>query len=250
MNSTSDKIIEIKGLTAILDDKPILSDVSFHANRGEITVILGSIGSGKTILLKHLLGLYPSQKETISVLGINPSHLDEKEEKYFYRQIGVLYQNAALLNSLTVAENIALPLEQHTDLSPALIEKLVRIKLQLVKLQDAYEKYPSQLSGGMLKRAALARAIVMDPPLLFCDEPGAGLDPVSMASFDELIITLKDLYGITVLMVNHELSSILRTADRIIFLEDGHMIFAGTLSEALDSDIHSLKEFFYRARGD
>jgi len=250
MNSTSDKIIEINGLTAIIDDKVILSDIRFHANRGEITVILGSIGSGKTTLLKHLLGLYPSQKETISVLGINPSQLDEKEEKLFYQQIGVFYQNVALLNSLTVAENVALPLEQHTDLSPVLIEKLVRIKLQLVKLQDAYEKYPSQLSGGMLKRAALARAIVMDPPLLFCDEPGAGLDPVSMASLDELIINLKDLYGITVLMITHEVSSILRIADRIIFLEDGYMIFEGTLSEALNSDILSLKEFFNRGRGD
>jgi len=246
---TSDKLIEVNGLTAIFDEKVILSDVSFHANSGEITVILGSSGSGKTTILKHLLGLYPSGEDAISVLGKNPSQLDEAEEKQFYRQIGVLYQNVALLNSLTVAENIALPLEQHTDLPSGFIEKMVRLKLQLVKLQDSYDMYPSQLSCGMLKRAALARAIIMDPPLLCCDEPGSGLDPVTMASLDELIVNLKDLLGITVLIVTHEVSSILRIADRAIFLDEGRIIFEGTLTEALNLDNPTVKEFFYKGRG-
>jgi phospholipid/cholesterol/gamma-HCH transport system ATP-binding protein len=250
MNNAHDKIIEVAGLTSVIDGKNILSEVSFHANRGEITVILGTIGSGKTTLLRHLLGLYPSKKEEISVLGKNPSLLDEREENLFYQQIGVFYQNVALLNSLTVGENIALPLEQNTDLPSWLIGEMVRLKLQLVNLPGSYYMYPSQLSGGMLKRAALARAIIMDPPLLFCDEPGAGLDPVSMASFDELILNLKDLFGITVLMVTHEVSSILRIADRVIFLGQGTIIFEGTLSEALESYIPSLKEFFSRGRGD
>jgi len=246
----SDKLIEVKRLTALIDDKIILSDISFHAYRGDITVILGSIGSGKTTLLKHLLGLYPSEEDAVSVLGKNPSLLDETEENQFYQQIGVFYQEGALLNSLTVGENISLPLEQNTKLPSDLIEKIVRLKLQLVNLNDSYDLYPSQLSGGMLKRAALARAIVMDPPLMFCDEPGAGLDPVSMASLDKLIVNLQKLMGMTVLMVTHEVSSILRIADRIVSLDKGKKIFEGTLTSALKSDNPSVKDFFTKGRGE
>jgi phospholipid/cholesterol/gamma-HCH transport system ATP-binding protein len=246
----SEKLIEVKELSAILDDKLILSDISFHVDSGEIMVILGSSGSGKTTLLKHLLGLYPSGENAVFVLGRNPSQLDEKEESRFYQQLGVFFQDGALLNSLTVGENIALPLEQHTNLPADLIEKIVRLKLQLVNLRDSYDMFPSQLSGGMLKRAALARAIVMDPPLLFCDEPGAGLDPVSMASLDQLIVNLQKLLGITVVMVTHEVASILRIADRIVFLEEGKIIFRGTLKDALQSDNHILKEFFKKGRGE
>ena len=247
---TPDKLIEVNGLTAIIEDKLILSDISFHVNSGEIMVILGSSGSGKTTLLKHLLGLYSSKKDAVSVLGKNPSQLDEKEEIRFYQQLGVFFQDGALLNSLTVGENIALPLEQHTNLPPDLIEKIVRLKLQLVNLRDSYDMFPSQLSGGMLKRAALARAIVMDPPLLFCDEPGAGLDPVSMASLDELIVNLQELLGMTVVMVTHEVASILRIADSIVFLEEGKIIFRGTLKNALGSDNANVKEFFKKGRGE
>ncbi len=246
----TEKIIQVNMLTAIIDDKKVLSDVSFHANSGEITVILGSSGSGKTTILKHLLGLYPSEENTVSVLGKNPSQLEESEESEFYQQLGVFYQNGALLNSYTLGENIALPLEQHSNLPSDMIEKIVRLKLQLVNLQDSYDIYPSQLSGGMLKRAALARAIVLDPPVLFCDEPGAGLDPVSMASLDALIVNLQKLLGITVVMITHEVSSILRIADRIVFLEEGMVIFEGTLSDALKLKIPSIKEFFTKGRGE
>jgi phospholipid/cholesterol/gamma-HCH transport system ATP-binding protein len=247
---TKDKLIEVKGLTAIIDNKLILSDVSFQVNRGEIMVILGSSGSGKTTILRYLLGLYPSEEDTVSVLGKNPSHLDETEETRFYQQLGVFFQEGALLNSLTVGENIALPLEQHTELPADLIENIVRLKLQLVNLRDSYDKFPSQLSGGMLKRAALARAIAMDPPLLFCDEPGAGLDPVSMSSLDSLIVNLQKLLGMTVVMVTHEVASILRIADRIVFLEEGKIIFEGSLTDALISDNHSIKEFFSKGKGE
>ncbi len=246
---TSDKLIEVIGLTAIIDNKKILSDISFHVNSGEIMVILGSSGSGKTTLFKHLLGLYSSEKEVVSVLGKNPSRLDEKEEAPFYQQLGVFYQEGALLNSLTVGENIALPLEQHTNLPSALIENIVRLKLQLVNLGNCYHLFSTQLSGGMLKRAALARAIVMDPQLLFCDEPGAGLDPVALAALDELIVNLQKLLGMTVVMVTHEVASILRVADRIIFLEEGRIIFTGTVKGALESDNSLVKEFFKKGRG-
>jgi phospholipid/cholesterol/gamma-HCH transport system ATP-binding protein len=246
----NEMIIEVKGLSSYLDGKPVLRDVSFHANIGETTIILGSSGSGKTTILRHLLGLYPAEGDTISVLGKNPSLLDELEARQFYRQLGVFYQNGALLNSCTVGENIALPLEQHTDLNPEMIEEIVHLKLQLVNLHGTFDLFPSQLSGGMLKRAALARAIVMDPPLLFCDEPGAGLDPVSLAQLDELILSLQQLLGMTVVMITHEVTSILRVADRIVFLEDGTIIFEGPLQKALASSIPAMKEFFSRGKGE
>jgi phospholipid/cholesterol/gamma-HCH transport system ATP-binding protein len=248
-NMANHRIIEVNGLSSILDEKLILSDVRFHVIQGEIAMILGSSGSGKTTILRHLLGLYPSSGNTVTVLGENPSQLDETEEKQFYQRLGVFYQNGALLNSYTVGENIALPLEQHTDLPDDLIEKIVKLKLHLVDLQGCYDMFPSQLSGGMLKRAALARAIIMDPPLLLCDEPGAGLDPVSLAKLDELILKLQHLLGITVLIITHNVSSILRLADRIIFLEQGMIIFEGSLSHALEASIPALQEFFNKGKG-
>lgn len=236
--------IEVDGLKSVIDDKVILSNVNFQARRGEITAILGISGSGKTTVLKHLLGLYSSESTAVKVLDQNPSELEEGKEKEFYQQIGVLYQEGALLNSLTVGENIGLPLEQHTSFPKDLIESIVRYKLSLVQLEDAYFKYPAQLSGGMLKRAAIARAIVLDPPLLFCDEPGAGLDPVSLLHLDKLILDLKNQLGITVIMITHEVHSVIRMADQIVFLEEGNSLFHGSLSEAQASAEPALKEFF------
>jgi phospholipid/cholesterol/gamma-HCH transport system ATP-binding protein len=239
-----ERIIEVEGLTSVLGEQEVLSEINFHALSGEITIILGESGSGKTTLLKHLLGLYPSRDDCLHVLGQNPSVLTDQDENKFYQRIGVLYQEGALLNSMTVGENIGLPLEQHTQFPGELIEKIVQMKLKLVNLGDVYHLYPSQLSGGMLKRAALARAIVMDPPLLFCDEPGAGLDPVNLSKLDSLILDLKAYMGMTIMMVTHELSSILRMADRIVYLEKGRCIFQGSLESALTSDLPSLKSFF------
>lgn len=237
-------------MNARIDGNLILSDINFHALAGDITVILGRSGSGKTTLLKHLLGLYPTDRDAVSVLGENPWHLEEKDEKDFYTRLGVFYQNGALLGSLTVGENVALPLRQHTGLPEEMIERLVSLKLQLVNLDDAYYKLPSQLSGGMLKRAALARAIIMDPPLLFCDEPGAGLDPVSLASLDDLILKLRNLLGISVIIVTHEASSILRIADRVVFIEQGTILFQGDLEAAKASRKQAVREFFDKGRGE
>lgn len=245
-----DHIIEVDGLVSIIDGKVILSNVSFQVRTGEITAILGSSGSGKTTVLKHLLGIYTSIGNSVTVHGKNPSELQESEEKAFYRQMGVMYQEGALLNSMTVGENIGLPLDQHLELPGELTEHIVRMKLQLVNLDDAYDKYPSQLSGGMLKRAALARAIVMDPPILFCDEPGAGLDPVTMSKLDSLIVDLKEQLGMTVVMVTHEVPSTLRMADQIVFLEDGISIFQGTPESALESSPPVVRDFFARGRGE
>jgi phospholipid/cholesterol/gamma-HCH transport system ATP-binding protein len=240
----NEKVIEVKNLSAKLDGTDVLRNVSFSALKGEITVLLGESGSGKTTLLRHLLGLYPAQQGFISLLGQDITLLTEKEQIELYMRMGVFYQNGALLNSLSVAENISLPLVQHSDLPPQLVEDIVYMKLGLVNLENAYHLYPSQLSGGMLKRVALARAIVMDPPLLFCDEPGAGLDPVSLESLDNLILNLKDQLGMSVLMVTHEVSSILRIANRVVFLDQGEVVFEGNLREALSSDIQAVDDFF------
>ncbi len=239
-----EKVVEVRRLYAAFDNTVVLSDVSFSAYKGEVTVILGGSGSGKTTLLKHLLALYPVERGFVSVLGKDVATLREAEQVELYLQMGVFYQSGALLNSLTVAENIALPLTQHSTLPKELIDEIVHMKLGLVNLSHAFHLYPSQLSGGMMKRVALARAIVMDPPILFCDEPGAGLDPVSLESLDNLILNLKNKLGMTVVMVTHEVSSILRTADRIVFLDKGMVALEGELTKALHSEVPAVKEFF------
>jgi len=241
-------IIEVRNLSAGFDGREVLSDVSVDAPEGEITVILGGSGAGKSVLLKHILGLYQPREGSIHILDQDMAKLEEKDQKELYLQMGVFYQNGGLLNSLTVGENVALPLEQHTDLNEELIARIVQTKLQLVNLPGAYHLYPSQLSGGMLKRAALARAIIMDPPILFCDEPGAGLDPISLASLDKLILNLRDQMGMSVVIITHEVSSILRIADRIVFIDRGKIIFQGTLNEALKNNIEQVYQFFEMGR--
>lgn len=239
-----EKIIEVKGLKVSFDGNEILSNVSFTILKGDITVVLGASGSGKSTVLKHLLGLYPLNHGYISVLGKDISQLTEEEQHQQYLNMGVFYQNGALLNSMTVGENVALPLAQHSRLPDDVIQEIVHMKLGLVNLEHAFHRYPSELSGGMLKRAALARAIVMDPTLLFCDEPGAGLDPVSLKSLDNLINKLKDLLGMTIVMVTHEVASIMRIANKIVFLEDGVVAYEGNPKDAPDSDVESVRQFF------
>jgi len=239
-----DKVIDVQRLFATIDGNKLLSDVSFSAYKGEVTAIIGESGSGKTTILRHLMGLYEIQSGYVSVLGEDLAGMTEKEQRALYLKMGVFYQDGALLNSLTVAENVALPLRHQSNLPDILIDDIVRMKLGLVNLEEAYHLYPSQLSGGMLKRAALARAIAMDPPLLFCDEPGAGLDPVSLESLDNLILNLKNLLGMSIVIITHEVLSILRVANRIVFLRKGEVIFEGTVKEALTSDLPELGGFF------
>jgi len=239
------KIVEVNGLSATFGDRKVLQDVSFDAYEGEVTVILGESGSGKTTILKHLLGLYDIQEGYVSVLDKNIAELSETEQKQLYLRMGVFYQNGGLLNSLSVGENVSLPLEQHTKLSREIIKRIVLTKLQMVNLLDVYDLYPSQLSGGMLKRAALARSMVMDPAILFCDEPGAGLDPVSLASLDKLILNLREQLGMSIVIITHEVSSIIRIADRIVFIDKGKIIFNGELKEALENKNKEVHEFFH-----
>ena len=237
-------IITIDNLYSGYHDNLILQDISLKIYQGEIITIIGTSGCGKTTLLKNLIGLIKPQRGYIEILGMKIQDLDEGEFIQLRRKIGVLFQNGALLNSISIAENIAIPLEQHTDLSPDLINYMVKLKLQLVGLTSVLESVPSELSGGMRKRAALARAIALDPIILFADEPGAGLDPVTLASLDNLLIFLKENLGMTMVIVTHEINSINRISDRIVFIHKGSVLFIGTPLEALNSHLPEVKNFF------
>ena len=241
---TPNTLIKVENLTGGYNETVILQDVSFEVYEGEILVILGTSGCGKTTLLKHLIGLLYPFSGKIYLLGHDLLSLPEKKAMILMRKIGVLFQNGALLNSITVADNVAIPYEQHTNLKADLINQLVRLKLKLVGLSHAAELLPSELSGGMRKRAALARAIALDPPILFADEPAAGLDPVTAASLDRLLLDLRKLLGMTLVVVTHELTSIKRIADRILFLDKGRIAFLGTLEQAMASELEPVKKFF------
>lgn len=242
MNTKS--IVRVDKLTSGFEEKKILDDVSMHAKKNDITVILGASGCGKTTLLKHLIRLYSPWEGGIELFGKDVLHMDEPEFNTMLQSIGVLFQNGALLNSITIGENIAIPLEQHTKLSRRVINRLVRVKLGLVGLGHATTMRPSELSGGMRKRAALARAIALDPPLLLCDEPSAGLDPITSASLDRLLLKMRDDLGMTVLIVSHELASISRIADSVVFMDAGKALFCGPLQEARSAGIEAIDHFF------
>lgn len=239
-----ENIIEIKNLVAKYGEKTILKDVTADIPKGKITVILGTSGCGKTTLLKNVLRLYQPFSGSIRIFGNETIGMDENEFNAVLRRIGMLFQNGALLNSISIFDNVAIPLEQHTQLTRDLIEEIVRVKLELVHLGNTVYLKPSELSGGMKKRAALARAIAMDPEILFCDEPSAGLDPLTSASLDELILTLKKQLNMTIVVVTHELASIRRIADHAIFLEEGRVLFSGPFNEMAQSDDQSIQSFF------
>jgi phospholipid/cholesterol/gamma-HCH transport system ATP-binding protein len=238
-------IIRVRELVAKYKEKTILENINIDIFPNEITVILGKSGCGKTTLLKNIIRLYQPHSGRIEIFGEDVTFMEEKEFNKILTRIGMLFQNGALLNSITVGENIAIPLEQHTDLPASIIRRLVRKKLNLVDLDHAMYLYPSQLSGGMRKRAALARAISLDPKILFCDEPSAGLDPVTAIGLDRLLLKLRDLLKMTLVLVTHELASIRRIADRIIFLENGQVLFYGKFEDALSSDIPAIRDFFH-----
>ncbi|MDD3044143.1 MAG: ATP-binding cassette domain-containing protein [Candidatus Delongbacteria bacterium] len=239
-----ENVIEIKNLTAGFDGRTVLENISLEIKRNEIFVILGSSGGGKTTLLKHIIGLLKPEKGSISVFGKEILNMEIDEFEGILKRIGMLFQGGALLNSMAVWENIAIPLEQHTQLENEVISNIVKQKLSLVNLEDAYYMLPSELSGGMKKRVSLARAIAMDPEILFFDEPSAGLDPITSSDLDELILDLKKKLGITLVIVTHELESIKRIADRIIYLQKGKNIFCGTIEEAKISHIEEIDRFF------
>jgi len=241
---TTENIIEIKNLVTKFDERIILDDISLDIKRGEVFVILGSSGGGKTTLLKHIIGLLKPFKGEIRIFGRDILRMEIEEFEEILKKIGVLFQGGALLNSMAVWENVAMSLEHHTKLPASTIRNIVKQKLSLVNLKHAYWLFPSELSGGMKKRVALARAIAMDPEILFFDEPSAGLDPITAAELDDLILDLQKKLGITLVVVTHELESIKRIADRVLYLQKGKIIFCGTLDEAKTADNDEMNQFF------
>jgi phospholipid/cholesterol/gamma-HCH transport system ATP-binding protein len=223
-----------------------LDQANLQFVRGAVSCIVGGSGCGKSTLLKALIGLLPPLAGTVSVLGEDLYDLDEQRRSDLLRRVGVLFQNGALLNSLTIQENVMIPMLEHTDMPEVVMRETALLKLRQVDLGHAANMFPEQLSGGMRKRAALARAIALDPEVLFCDEPSAGLDPVTGAGLDRLLLDIRSIMNITVIVVTHELNSIRAIADHVVMLAPGKLVFSGPLNEALSSTAPQLKSFFGR----
>jgi len=219
MNTSDSPAIEVRHLTMQYGDLVIMKDLNFTIARGEVFVIMGGSGSGKSTLLKHLIGLKPSAAGAILFDGEDFTAADETHRKAVLRRMGVLFQNGALWSGLTLAENVALPLKEFTTLDARAVAEVVALKLALVGLRGFEEFYPSAISGGMRKRAALARAMALDPEILFFDEPSSGLDPISASRLDDLIVAITASFGTTIVVVTHDLESIFRIADRALFLD-------------------------------
>ncbi|EME68738.1 ABC-type transport system [Paramagnetospirillum caucaseum] len=221
--------IEISNLATHYGNRQILHNVSLTVGKGEIMVIMGGSGSGKTTLLNHLLGLKKPSSGTVRILGHDIARLSPIALQRLRTRTGVAFQSGALFSSMSVGDNIALPLREHTGLDETTIGIMTRLKLEVVSLAGFEHLKPAELSGGMIKRAALARAIVMDPELLFCDEPSAGLDPVVASSIDDLILRLRDAMGMSIVVVTHDLDSTFKIADRICVLDKGHVLALDTV---------------------
>ncbi len=221
--------IEVRDLDTHYGHRHILKKVSLDVREGEIMVIMGGSGSGKTTLLNHLLGLLRPSAGAIRLLGQDINTISPLEKQALCTKMGVAFQSGALFSSMSVGDNIALPLREHTKLDETTIGIVTRLKLEVVSLAGFEDLMPSELSGGMIKRAALARAIVMDPKLLFCDEPSAGLDPVVASSIDDLILRLRDAMGMSIVVVTHDLDSAFKIADRICVLDKGEVLALDTV---------------------
>jgi phospholipid/cholesterol/gamma-HCH transport system ATP-binding protein len=227
----------------------VLDGVDLDVAPGTSMVVIGGSGSGKSVLLKCVLGLIEPDEGTIEIDGKNLLAMDRGDREATRAHIGMLFQNGALFSSLTVLENLQFPVREYLDLSQRLLDELAIAKLEMVGLgPDVGYKYPSELSGGMIKRVALARALALDPEILFLDEPTSGLDPISAGEFDQLILTLQETLGVSIFMVTHDLDSLHRTCDRIAVLGDGKIIEAGTMYQMLGSNHPWLKSYFHGAR--
>ena len=228
-------MIQIRDLVTHYGKRKILDGLNLTVYQGEIVVIMGGSGSGKSTLLNHMLGLLTATSGEMELLGVDFTHASNDEKQGLHRHMGVAFQSGALFSSMSVGENIQMPMREHTNLRQSTMDILTQMKLEIVKLGGFENLMPSELSGGMIKRTALARAIALDPELLFFDEPSAGLDPIVAAELDELILRLRKAFHMTMVIVTHELDSAFRIADRIVVLDKGQMVFDGNVEEIKQS---------------
>lgn len=236
-------IIEVKNLLKRFDGRTVLDHLNLKVEKGKVLVIMGMSGCGKSTLLKHLVGSLQPNEGEIFLLGEDITKLKQSQLDQIRRKIGILYQSAALFNSMTVGENVAFPMKEHSALNEKIINIVIRIKLELVGLSGFENLLPSQISGGMKKRVGIARALALDPEVVFYDEPGAGLDPVTLASIDQLILDLSKKLGITSVVVTHEMDSAFRIADEMVMMHGGKIIESGTPDEIRSSKNPILQQF-------
>ena len=240
-----DKIIEVKNVKTMFADKVVHNGLNLHIDRGEIYGLLGPSGCGKTTLMREMVMLQEVSAGDIDVLGHSINHISHENAQKLRQSWGVLFQAGALFSSLTLKENISLPLVEYTNLSSNMIDEIVKFKLDIVGLkQSDANLYPSQISGGMKKKAGLARALAMDPKLLFLDEPTSGLDPVSAREFDKLILELRSLLGLTIVMVSHDLQSIYDTLDRMAIIDNKVIAYEGDLANIDSAKSEFIQTFF------
>jgi len=243
-------IIEVSGVHTRFGDAVVHEDVSLSVRPGEIFALVGGSGSGKSTLLREIILLQPPVSGSIRVFGQEVVGLGDEEALPLRRRWGVMFERGALFSSLTVTENVGMVLHEHTGLGERLIREIAAVKIALTGLPpDAGPKYPSELSGGMRKRASLARALALDPELLFLDEPTAGLDPLSASGIDELVRSLRETLGLTIMMVTHDLDLLWQAADRVAVLGKGHIVGVGTMSELAQSDDPLVRQYFHGPRG-
>jgi len=239
-------MIEVRDLVAAYGETVVLKGVSLKVRPQEILVIMGQSGCGKSTFLRHLIGLKRPAAGTVKIDGADVSRMSEKEYRAFSRQMGVLFQSGGLFNSMTVGQNVAFPLREHTRLADPVIEIIIKLKLAEVGLKGSEESMPAELSGGMKKRAGLARALALDPTILFLDEPTTGLDPIIAAGIDELILHLRQLYAATMVVVAHDIASSMRIADRIALFRENELIEVGTPQEIRSTRDPYVQQFLER----
>lgn len=243
---SSDNVIEIRGLNSSYNSRQVLFDISFGIAKSRITVIMGVSGCGKTTLFRHLTGLKKTDVGQIAIDGQDLGGFSHTMLMRYRRRIGVLFQSGALFNSMSLFENIAIPLRVHTRLADETIRIMAIMKLNMVGLAEFIDYMPSQVSGGMKKRAGLARSLIMDPEMLFVDEPSSGLDPITAAGLDRLILSMREAYGMTIVVVTHELESAFKIADSIVVMDNGRVIAAGRPEEIRGSEDPRVRQFLSR----
>ncbi len=244
-----DVVLSVKDLTVGFGSNVVLDELNLDIYRGEILGFVGASGTGKSVLMRTVLRLLPRRSGAIRIFGVDFDKAAEEERLRLDMKLGVLFQHGALFSALTVKENIQVPRREYLDLPQAMMDELARLKIELVGLApEAADKYPSELSGGMIKRAALARALALDPALVFLDEPTSGLDPIGAAEFDELIAKLRDTLGLTVYMVTHDLDSLFSVCDRIAVLGNKKVMVEGTIEDMLAFDDAWVQSYFQGKR--